>query len=415
MNIAANAPASITNTAIAAGGGELNTGNNSSSVTTPVTTVVPVTINTNPAGLSFSVDGVSYNSAQTFNFAVGSQHPIATTSPQAGAPGTQYVWANWSDNGLISHSFTVSTATTIAANFTTQYQLTTTAGAGGTISPASGFYNAGNIQVLATPNPGGFVFSGFSGALTGTTNPQMLNLQAPATVSAAFNRPPTSGGQTEGIAPNTPKTFTLNVNDPDGNALTFLTLAAPTKGVVTYNAAAKQATYTPNPGATGTDSFTYKATDTGGLVTTATVNIVYLSGINSALGFVSRTAGIEGGGACVSGVSIYRITDTFRNASTVTYTGVQGKITAISNATLVELIVDQTADRILSPSETFATTGRVKITNCASNFGIQGTFFGTPYTGTVVFGRPGTARAPEEPAAIGEFSFEGFAGGPTTE
>lgn len=237
-----------------------------------------VTVTTNPAGRSFSVDGVTYTSAQTFAFTAGSVHTVAVTSPQAGGTGTQYTFSSWSDAGAISHTITAAAAGTLTANFATQYQLTTTAGAGGTISPPSGFYNAGSVQVSATPSGGGFVFSGFSGALTGATNPQTLDLQAPASVSAAFNRPPTSSAQSEDIELGTAKTFQLSVNDADNDSLIFQTTTPPVKGTVAYNPAAKQATYTPNPGSTGTDSFTYKATDAGGLFTTATVNLVYLSG-----------------------------------------------------------------------------------------------------------------------------------------
>jgi hypothetical protein len=41
-----------------------------------------VVVNTSPTGLSFSVDGTNYTTAQTFNWMVGSPHSIATSSPQ---------------------------------------------------------------------------------------------------------------------------------------------------------------------------------------------------------------------------------------------------------------------------------------------------------------------------------------------
>ncbi len=149
-------------------------------------TIVATTIATSPSGLSFTVDGTSYNTARTFQWVPGSAHSVSTTSPQSLVAGTRYVLLNWSDGGAISHSVTAaSSPVTITANFQTQYQLTTSAGAGGSISPTSGFFNAGPILITATPNSG-FTFSGFSGALTGTTNPQTLNLTSPATVSVSF-------------------------------------------------------------------------------------------------------------------------------------------------------------------------------------------------------------------------------------
>jgi len=147
---------------------------------------VTVTVTTSPAGLGISVDGMPYTSPQTFEWVVGSNHTIATTSPQSLMAGTQYVFLNWSDAGALSHSVTApASPTTYTATFKTQHQLTTSASAGGTISPTSGFYDAGNILITATANTG-FTFTGFSGALTGTTNPQTLNLTGPASVTANF-------------------------------------------------------------------------------------------------------------------------------------------------------------------------------------------------------------------------------------
>ena len=66
--------------------------------------LVQVTVQTNPAGLAFSVDGTPYSSTQTFSWVRGSSHTIATTSPQSGGSGVQYVWTNWSGGGGISHN-----------------------------------------------------------------------------------------------------------------------------------------------------------------------------------------------------------------------------------------------------------------------------------------------------------------------
>ena len=93
---------------------------------------VQVTVQTNLAGLSFAVDGTTYTSAQTFSWTPGSSHTIATTSPQSGGAGVQYVWSGWSDGGAISHSVAPTTNKTYTATFTTQYYLTMSAGTGGT-------------------------------------------------------------------------------------------------------------------------------------------------------------------------------------------------------------------------------------------------------------------------------------------
>ena len=99
------------------------------------TPTVQVTVQTTPAGLAFTVDGTPYTSTQTFSWAPGSSHTIATTSPQSGGTGVRYVWTKWSDGGAISHTVAPTTNTTYTATFKTQYYLTMTHGTGGTVSP----------------------------------------------------------------------------------------------------------------------------------------------------------------------------------------------------------------------------------------------------------------------------------------
>ena len=102
-------------------------------------TKVQVTVQTNPAGLSFSVDDTPYTSAQTFSWVPGSSHTIATTSSQDGRTGVRYVWKNWSGGGAISHTVAPTTNKMYTANFTTQYFLTMSHGIGGSVKPTSGW------------------------------------------------------------------------------------------------------------------------------------------------------------------------------------------------------------------------------------------------------------------------------------
>src|SRR5262249_35017148 len=85
---------------------------------------VQVTVKTNPAGRSFTVDGTTYTATQTFSWVSGSSHTIATTSPQSGGAGVQYVWSTWSDHGAISHTVAPTANATYTATFKTQYFLT---------------------------------------------------------------------------------------------------------------------------------------------------------------------------------------------------------------------------------------------------------------------------------------------------
>jgi hypothetical protein len=160
-----------------------------SSVTANFAAQESITVTTSPSGLAITVDGANYTAPQTFQWAAGSSHTLAVASPLAGATGTQYVFGSWSDSGAQSHSVTVpSSATTYTVTFTTQYQLTTAASpsAGGTISPATGWYNAGTVVPVSATANSTYNFTGFSGGLSGTTTPQNLTMSAAQTVTANF-------------------------------------------------------------------------------------------------------------------------------------------------------------------------------------------------------------------------------------
>jgi hypothetical protein len=83
------------------------------------------------------------------------------------------------------------TSATYTAMFDVLYQLTTASSppAGGVVLPSSGaFYSAGSVFALqAFANPG-YQFANFSGALSGSTNPQNITLNGPANVVANFTK-----------------------------------------------------------------------------------------------------------------------------------------------------------------------------------------------------------------------------------
>jgi uncharacterized protein (TIGR03437 family) len=149
--------------------------------------LVPVTFQTSPAGLNVTVDSVTAVSPVTIELMPGSAHTVAVPGPQAGGPGTQYAFASWSDSGAASHSIIVSSSpTTYTAAFTTQYLLTTSA-VNGTISPATGFFNAGStVNVSASANPN-FSFLNFVGPVTVTSSGAgTVLMNQPQTVTAVF-------------------------------------------------------------------------------------------------------------------------------------------------------------------------------------------------------------------------------------
>jgi hypothetical protein len=181
---------------------------------TVVSNALTQTVTTNPAGLALTVDGAQCTAPCTFNWAANSYHTIATTSPQAGTSGTQYVFSNWSDGGGISHTAQAPTwSSTWTANFAPQYYLTTSVGSGGggTISPASGWRAAGAVVSVSATANSGYHFSGFSGGLSGSSTPQNLTMNGSASVVASFavsSAPTITGISTPSGSPGTLVTIT---------------------------------------------------------------------------------------------------------------------------------------------------------------------------------------------------------------
>ncbi len=163
---------------------------------------IPIAFNTNRGNLSYTVGPSTDNTPQAPFLVVGGQYTISTTSPQAGATGTQYVWQSWSDGGTQSHQITVSPLTTsYTANFQTQYLLTTGVnpnGAGTATPPSGSYYPAGSqVTLTAAPNSG-YAFTGWTGTITSSSNPLNVTLSGPMTETANFVL----------------KTFTITPNPP---------------------------------------------------------------------------------------------------------------------------------------------------------------------------------------------------------
>ena len=166
-------------------------GNTSRSVTLTVSTAAQThTVTTNPSGQQVVVDGTTYTAPQTFSWAAGSSHTLSVSSPQSETTGTRYAFSSWSDGGARSHTITApSSSTTYTANFTTQYSLTTAANpsGGGTVTPSgTNRYNSGQSVSVSATASSGYNFTGWSGDLSGSTNPSSLTMNAPKNVTAQF-------------------------------------------------------------------------------------------------------------------------------------------------------------------------------------------------------------------------------------
>ena len=166
-------------------------------------------------------------------------------------------------------------ATGVLANDTGTRPLT----AGSVSSPAHGSVSL-NADGSFTYTPA----SGFSGAdtftYTATNGAGSDTATVTITVMAPPNRPPVARDDTFTTPQDTPLTITTadllaNDSDPDGDLLKFATplpLSNPKHGTATQ-ISATNALYTPDPGFSGTDSFTYAVSDGSDSSAPATVTI----------------------------------------------------------------------------------------------------------------------------------------------
>jgi fibronectin type 3 domain-containing protein len=133
------------------------------------------------------------------------------------------------------HSITIPlTRTTYTANFLTQYYLTTRVSpvTGGIILPVSGWVYGGAVVSVGETSNKGYVFSGFSGALTGTTTPMSLTLTSPAAVTANFSASVVTVSLTPGatLRDSQTKQFTASVTGTTNTSVTWA--LSPTVGKI---------------------------------------------------------------------------------------------------------------------------------------------------------------------------------------
>ena len=169
-----NVPAGLANVFAIAGGGYHSLVLVSSASNRIATTIATT------SGTAIEVDGTTYYSGIVlFDWAKGSSHTIATTTPQysyyyLGGQTVQavtYTFTSWSDGGALSHTILANTAgKTYTANFTTQYLLLTAVSpaGGGRISPPTGWYNPNAVVTVTAIPATGYTFAGWSGACAGT-------------------------------------------------------------------------------------------------------------------------------------------------------------------------------------------------------------------------------------------------------
>lgn len=163
----------------------------------PVTLQVvnPTVVDTNPPGLRYLVDGLTYTGRNEFTWQPGSTRQISTTFEQSSAPGTRHRFQNWSSGPSQTQQFTADpNGASYVVNFSSEHLLTRQSAPvdGGTsvATPfsADGYYASGTLVQLSSSPANGFQATGFSGAgvtpLSATTASVVMN--APRTATANF-------------------------------------------------------------------------------------------------------------------------------------------------------------------------------------------------------------------------------------
>ena len=126
------------------------------------------------------------------------------------------------------------------------------------------------------------------------------------TTGGGVNVPPVANDASLSTAMDTPVNGTLSASDADGDPLTYSLVSTGSLGVAVITDASTGAfTYTPNAGATGTDSFTFTASDGMATSNTGTVTVTIIAGNSAPVadpggpysGVVGATINFDGSGS----------------------------------------------------------------------------------------------------------------------
>jgi len=204
-------------------------------VTTNVDTSGADSISTSinvPTANSWVVDVVGSGNSGSFTAAAGQTERVdIAASVMSGAMSTKALTATgattlgWTHTGAnrLAHSLASFAPAGGAATFT----LTTNVSGSGTVSrnPNAASYAAGTVVTLTATPAAGFVFSGWSGDLTGAANPQTITMNASHTVTATFT-PATAGPFTLTTSVTGSGSVTRSPNQQSYAAGTVVTLTA---------------------------------------------------------------------------------------------------------------------------------------------------------------------------------------------
>ncbi|WP_200506414.1 InlB B-repeat-containing protein [Adhaeribacter terrigena] len=215
---------------------------------TPITISFTV-INQAQVSLNVTVNGsgtVNKNPNQT-SYATGATVTL-TAVPD---PGYQFDgWTGAATGTTNPLTVTMNTSKNITANFSqipAQYSLTITENGSGTVAktPNQATYTSGSVVSLtATPDPG-FRFDGWSGDITGTTNPVNVTMNGNKSITATFSALPVQYNLN--ITVNGSGTVAKSPNQPTYDAGSTVTLTATPNPGFQFDGWSGDATGTTNP------------------------------------------------------------------------------------------------------------------------------------------------------------------------
>ncbi|HOZ79215.1 MAG TPA: InlB B-repeat-containing protein [Ferruginibacter sp.] len=278
--------------------------------------------------LAAPVEGGTVTGAGTYNAGAAA---TLTAVPAAG-----YVFGGWSGDAVSAANpaiVTMNTSKVITATFVPiTYTLTTTASPteGGTVS-GGGTYNAGTTASLTATPATGFIFAGWSGGATGTSNPVAVSMTADRTVTASFvpvtytltaTASPVAGGIVNGAG-------TYN------SGSTATVTAVPSAGYV-FNGWSGAATGTANP---------LTITITGNSAVVAAFTAVPVTYTLTATANPTAGGSVSGMGTYAAGTSV---TLTAIPAAGYVFSGWSGAVTGTTNPATVSM----TSNRSVSASFT---------------------------------------------------------------
>jgi hypothetical protein len=155
---------------------------------------------------SGSGSGKVSDGSQDFTSTSSKRYPAGTTVTLTQAPDSGSAFAGWSSDGTVNPdgtlTLTMNTDKSVRATFNSQnnqnkqYSLTINVVGSGTVNkyPDQATYTAGaSVFLMANPSDG-WVFSGWSGDLSGNANPADITLDSSKTVTATFQGGGGNGG-----------------------------------------------------------------------------------------------------------------------------------------------------------------------------------------------------------------------------